>query len=33
MIIALFAFYQLPEDAQRTFALNAADWLMETSSE
>jgi hypothetical protein len=27
-IIALFAFYQLPEDAQRTFALNAAAWLM-----
>ncbi|MBN1977200.1 MAG: DUF4350 domain-containing protein [Anaerolineae bacterium] len=28
MIIALFSFYRLPEDAQRTFALNAAAWLV-----
>jgi hypothetical protein len=27
MILAFFSFYQLPEDAQRTFALNAAAWL------
>jgi hypothetical protein len=27
-IIALFSFYRLPEDAQRTFALNAAAWLV-----
>jgi hypothetical protein len=30
MIIALFSFYRLPEDAQRTFALNAAAWLVGT---
>jgi hypothetical protein len=28
VIIAAFAFYRLPEDAQRTLALNAAQWLM-----
>jgi hypothetical protein len=28
IIAALFAFYRLPEDAQRTFALNAAAWLI-----
>ncbi|MFL7790510.1 MAG: DUF4350 domain-containing protein [Anaerolineae bacterium] len=27
-IIALFSLYRLPEDAQRTFALNAAAWLV-----
>ncbi len=29
IIAAFFAFYQLPEDAQRTFALNAVSWLIE----
>ena len=28
IIAAFFAFYQLPEEAQRTFALNAVSWLI-----
>jgi hypothetical protein len=28
IIAAFFAFYRLPEDAQRTFALNAVSWLI-----
>jgi hypothetical protein len=28
LIVAAFAFYRLPEDAQRTLALSAAEWLM-----
>ncbi|MBN1812109.1 MAG: DUF4350 domain-containing protein [Anaerolineae bacterium] len=28
IVAAFFAFYQLPEDAQRTFALNAVSWLI-----
>ncbi len=31
IIIAAFAFYRLPEDAQRTLALNTVEWLMEAS--
>jgi hypothetical protein len=30
-IIAAFAFYRLPEEVQRTLALNAVEWLMEAS--
>ena len=29
VILASFAFYRLPEEAQRTFALNAVKWLLE----
>ena len=29
IIVATFAFYQLPDEARRTFALNAVKWLME----
>ena len=29
LVLATFAFYRLPEDAQRTFALNAVEWMME----
>ncbi len=29
IIFAAFAFYQLPDEARRTFALNAVKWLME----
>jgi hypothetical protein len=28
LILASFAFYRLPEEAQRTLALNAAEWLL-----
>ncbi len=28
LVLATFAFYRLPEDAQRTFALNAVEWMM-----
>ncbi|MCP4544805.1 MAG: hypothetical protein GY832_47505 [Chloroflexi bacterium] len=31
IIIAAFAFYRLPEEVQRTLALNAIEWLMEAS--
>jgi hypothetical protein len=30
-IIAAFAFYRLPEDTQRTLALNAVKWLLESN--
>jgi hypothetical protein len=30
LVLATFAFYRLPEDAQRTFALNAVEWMMGT---
>jgi hypothetical protein len=33
VIAAFFAFYRLPEDAQRTFALNAVSWLLDTEEE
>ncbi len=33
IIAAFFAFYRLPEDAQRTFALNAVSWLLGTEEE
>lgn len=29
VILASFAFYQLPDDVQQTFALNAVKWLLE----
>jgi hypothetical protein len=29
IILATFAFYRLPEDIQRLFALNTVKWLLE----